>query len=263
MARKSSRVAIHCPHCGQKHVTSQIYDGTLKRCSNCGQKFKVNAGCAGAAALLAAALAGILIAWPSFASQQPPVVAAPDYVAMKRQWIEEATDRAEEAKARAIANLGSDYDSRIRATKDRLAELSDMSVPRSQYAAARKQIDECRASIAKLQTEKVERIKKAKAAPLRLVPNLYLRDIQVGSFGKLGESQFDPTPPLFRLTQVIDNNNAIMSLGSLTLWVEMTTAGLVDGTRIELIDFVHCTGTRRYETVVGGTRTVFVLKMIK
>jgi hypothetical protein len=67
----------------------------------------------------------------------------------------------------------------------------------------------------------------------------------------------------YRILQVIDQNNVILTWGpDVTWWVEMPTAGLADGQTIKITDFVHCVGTRQYRTTFGRTRTVLVLKVV-
>jgi hypothetical protein len=71
--------------------------------------------------------------------------------------------------------------------------------------------------------------------------------------------------------QIVDDNNAIVEIGyypyvsfaSLekdTVWLKNSTRNMVDGRAYTDSGYYKITGTKRYETVVGGTKTMFVLE---
>jgi hypothetical protein len=64
-----------------------------------------------------------------------------------------------------------------------------------------------------------------------------------------------------RIDQVIDRRNMLVNIYGVNFWVVMDTSGFVDDQDVA----INCRaaaiiGTKTYETAIGGTRTVFVLK---
>jgi hypothetical protein len=101
-------------------------------------------------------------------------------------------------------------------------------------------------------------LKALKAGDLGVMP--------VGEYMQFGERKTKPTG--WKVLQVLDAENALMThfdgfykeVNGEAFWFEMGTDGLVDG-RIHTFDGIwECKGTRRYNSAVGGTRTVFVLR---
>jgi hypothetical protein len=77
----------------------------------------------------------------------------------------------------------------------------------------------------------------------------------VGTIGRLTKA---------KVTQVVDETNALVSRSEETLWVaNVSTAGIVDGRDLDDNLIVEVVGTRRYKTVAGATNTVFVLKPLQ
>jgi hypothetical protein len=62
--------------------------------------------------------------------------------------------------------------------------------------------------------------------------------------------------------QVIDDNAAIMEWSRTLHWVEMPTAGIVDGKTYEMNKVMRVTGTKRYTTVLGAQRTILALEAV-
>lgn len=68
--------------------------------------------------------------------------------------------------------------------------------------------------------------------------------------------------PALRIVQVIDESTALVSTasGDIRLASGFSTAGKVDGGAMSFPGAVQVTRTTQYETVNGGTKTVFVLE---
>ncbi len=90
----------------------------------------------------------------------------------------------------------------------------------------------------------------------------------------IGELPFPLKPgavgvmPLIDVTQVIDDKSLLGDLRYLykangmvpALLTGIPTEGVVDGRKVEFKTPMYVAGTRQFETVSGGTRTVFLLK---
>ncbi len=84
-----------------------------------------------------------------------------------------------------------------------------------------------------------------------------LADPKIGSIGRWHPRQ------IFTVSQVIDENNMLVRRGSATFWFEgFSTEGLVDDSTISATMTTVVAGTKKYTTVLGGSRTVFVFKPI-
>lgn len=84
------------------------------------------------------------------------------------------------------------------------------------------------------------------------VPEIMLND-GVGEIGLLEE---------VAVFQVVDANNFLARRGDQYLYIETSTAGLIDGQGIDLGQFVKIVGTKQYTTLGGGSNTVVHLKTI-
>ena len=63
------------------------------------------------------------------------------------------------------------------------------------------------------------------------------------------------------IAQVIDGQSAIVEIGQRTFWMTgFSTEGLEDGARVQATGVFYCPGSKRYENVLGGTKTVLVLE---
>lgn len=87
---------------------------------------------------------------------------------------------------------------------------------------------------------------------------LRLSNIRVGDFGDLGP---------FTVQQVIDDGALVHAPSdefgeSAVLLIGINTGGMVDGKTYSWSSPFRVSGTTRYTTVLGGTRTVFVLKPV-
>lgn len=122
-------------------------------------------------------------------------------------------------------------------------------------------------------------LKKAKASPHEM-PKLYLWDLAVGDIGRLAgglPSSDDPRENRFQVLQVVDDDSMlIQSHGKgytgnaanvairrvqKTAWVSgVSTAGITDDEYIPLSQVFEVKGTKRYQTALGGSSTVFELR---
>lgn len=98
---------------------------------------------------------------------------------------------------------------------------------------------------------------KAIRAAKHVAPRVTLDKMNVGDIGIVTDN--GRRELLVKIQQVVDADNVIVSYGQEWLWLKIPTAGFVDGRTLTLDKTMEVTGTRRYSTVVGGSKTVFVL----
>jgi len=103
-----------------------------------------------------------------------------------------------------------------------------------------------------------------------LVPTLKIQNaMKVGDFGRL-DSMAE-----YEIAQIIDEGNMRLNVRNLTfrqarvdygdsynVWVKGNTKGLTDGTKIQIEDVFQVTGTKQYNTAIGGSKTVYVLEKV-
>lgn len=107
--------------------------------------------------------------------------------------------------------------------------------------------------------------------PLPGFPMLTVPKVAVGRIGKLrrvisvGDDHAEGE--VFRVVQVIDENNVIVSFADkflredVALWLTMPTSGMVDGKSYSTNGWIFETvETKTYGTAAGGTRTLFRLE---
>lgn len=98
-------------------------------------------------------------------------------------------------------------------------------------------------------------------ADSRPVPHSFeATDWRVGDVGCFwnGGTRHYFTPPIL---QIINDNEMLVSLGYKTLLIRgISTNGLADDQTIELSGVFTITGTAKYDTAIGDTRTVFVFE---
>jgi hypothetical protein len=195
-------------------------------------------------------------------------ISAVTFVVLAAQASAQDYDKMKQQLADQAKELAASYDKKIDEMEKEMSEKK-----KSIYNADVKRANELHA--------KIEKAKKAKAAALVASGRVEPQDLKVGFFGKLQtarpiipanvpahvaarrEQKAGDGIPVFRIMQVVDEDNAIMGWEDKTFWVEMPTAGKVDGDQIRVVDYVHCKGTKTYTTVTGGTLTCLQLKFVK
>lgn len=90
-------------------------------------------------------------------------------------------------------------------------------------------------------------------------PDMEPDSLKVGMLGRLGNER---GPYAFEIQTVVDKSNAIVKTGNSYLWLEIPTTGMVDGKRFTFNGLMEVTGTRTYKTVIGGSKTIFVLRIV-
>ncbi|MEX2673412.1 MAG: hypothetical protein WD294_15035 [Phycisphaeraceae bacterium] len=87
-------------------------------------------------------------------------------------------------------------------------------------------------------------------------PILTIADFEIGAVGRIDDRI------RMEILQVIDDGNALVRVGrDTTIWLSgVNVANRVDGERVSLKETVAITESRRYETAIGGSRTVFVME---
>lgn len=98
---------------------------------------------------------------------------------------------------------------------------------------------------------------------------LNMRSRKVGSIGTIESIVDNGVDAGAFVVQVIDDENAIVrcrtyseSFGKDHLWAKMPTAGLVDGSAVRLAGVWEITGTKRFPTLNGGQRTIFLIEQV-
>ena len=93
------------------------------------------------------------------------------------------------------------------------------------------------------------------------------RSPTIGAIGRISASMFG-RQPIHKVTQVIDGQNMLIkSTGWARPWLDFWVKGvltkdIVDGETLTIPGVFEITGTRTYETVLGGSKTVFVLEPV-
>lgn len=189
----------------------------------------------------------LLLSWSGAA--EPP----PDYPKLKSEW-----DRTVKAKMAAeMSRLDRDaegFKQEIADAKAAKKKATDFG-RKADANAAQERIDRATADLTRLAVARESRQKR----PYAIRP----RELDFGAFGLLGTNGSQDEPPVFRVLQVIDPANALMTWGEATYWVEANTAKWVDGTRVEMNGFVHCVGKKEYKSAAGVKRTVLHLKSVR
>lgn len=78
-----------------------------------------------------------------------------------------------------------------------------------------------------------------------------IRDADVGFFGKVRDG--------FIVSQVVDEANVLIKCNTETWWIVTDTSKMADGDKVRISGFMFCPGTKKYNTVLGASRTVRVL----
>ena len=64
-----------------------------------------------------------------------------------------------------------------------------------------------------------------------------------------------------RVRQVVDDDEMLADYLGQPVWIRgLTTKGVVDGSVVPVLDTMRVSGTKRYGTVVGSTKTVFIVE---
>jgi hypothetical protein len=110
------------------------------------------------------------------------------------------------------------------------------------------------AQVKKLDAERLELVKDDRAdrtSDVRVEPTNRL-PLEVGGVGKLSGVE---------VLQVVDDDEMMVEYAETRLWLEgISTEGIADGVAGDLPGVYLITGTKRYETAIGGLKTVFVAK---
>lgn len=78
-------------------------------------------------------------------------------------------------------------------------------------------------------------------------------ELTVGSYGKLNGE--------FEVFQVLDEENMLVKYRDSTIWVSgIDTTNIVDEQQFKIEKEMRVTGTRQYNTLMGGTKKVFVVE---
>ncbi len=97
------------------------------------------------------------------------------------------------------------------------------------------------------------------------MPQLILDNLHVGAVGALEfpEGMIGDRTPSFEVMQITDGTNMMVTMFGQRVWVSgVSTAGLVDGKKVELPQVFRITGTKTYKTAIGGSNTVFVFSPV-
>ena len=85
--------------------------------------------------------------------------------------------------------------------------------------------------------------------------------LQIGSAGR--NTSYGWTGSRVTVRQVIDAENVLVDWGKTSLWVgRMSTENLVDGKKLRLPGIFRYAGTKQYQTVIGGTKTVYLIEKV-
>jgi hypothetical protein len=191
-----------------------------------------------------AVLLGLLLIPATVAGQE----AKPDYTKMKAEWTE---------KAKATHELDLKFlGERIKEQDAVVADLKQ-KVAKATKAATKKSLQ---VDLALAEKEQVLRVKqKESAEKAGYFSGSDPSEVKVGYFGPLYVN--GTQRPFLTAVQVIDKGNALMKWGGKTFWVELDASKLADGDRVEVTQFVHCPGTKQYDSALGK-RTVLLLRII-
>jgi hypothetical protein len=119
---------------------------------------------------------------------------------------------------------------------------------------------------------KLDEAKARAANPEPYIPRLGVYSLQAGRIGRLRESVFhvprEQDGQQFAVQQVLDEGSCIASLSKgrgerEVIWLDQPTEGMVDGKTYATGDAIYeVTGTTTYKTAIGGSKTVFRLKLV-
>ena len=89
-------------------------------------------------------------------------------------------------------------------------------------------------------------------------PNITLKTMKVGDIGVL----VDPygAQVTAKITQIVDEESAIIAVDSQSIWLTVDTTGLKVGKRFVMTMPFEVTGTTTHKSVGGGSKTMFVLE---
>tara|TARA_R110002049_G_scaffold305056_1_gene500968 strand:- start:1818 stop:2705 length:888 start_codon:yes stop_codon:yes gene_type:complete len=69
--------------------------------------------------------------------------------------------------------------------------------------------------------------------------------------------------PIFPVVQIIDGQTMIVESGDETCWIEgISTEGITDDSKITILEDVEVVGQKRYTTVLGSKKTVWLIKPV-
>ncbi len=196
----------------------------------------------------------------------PLRAAEPDYKAMKAEWGKFVVEHGK-----------SDLKFRQEEAKEKIEALQAEKI--SVKAQTKKLLDIVGKKRQQIDTDKVEaaRLKTMVEAKAKSIPDLEKvfkeepqttgygidpRDLKEGSFGLLGNGYQTAFPPQFKIIQIQDGSNLIATWGKKVYWIEVPTEGMVDKDDLVVTDYVHCLGTKSYQSVAGKS-TVLHLKIVK
>jgi hypothetical protein len=96
------------------------------------------------------------------------------------------------------------------------------------------------------------RLKDLKAGDALAMPFLSYDNLKVGDIGRPEYG--------FNVNQIVDESNVIVKyVGETDLWLKgFDTKDLTDDSRINSVDCVRITGTKKYTTVTGASRTILL-----
>jgi hypothetical protein len=173
---------------------------------------------------------------------------APDYVKLKDEWEAKAKAWREGKVAAATAEV-KHCDEKIAALRKKL------------QTAPAPQAGKLKAEIAGYERLKAGKEKDAAKWEKRF-PVTDPDAVTEGAFAKFGVNGSSSTPPVFKVVQVIDRDNALLSWGAKTYWVELDAAKLADGDTVTVTAFVHHKGTKQYVSAGGVKRTVRLFRFV-
>ena len=166
----------------------------------------------------------------------------------------------------------------MKTMKQRLAAIEDVS------ANVSKAVADVAAEISSLQPPPEHKSDPPQALPdIKRRPatssRIYLGEtLKVGMRGKLANTP-GGTSVYFRVEQVVDADEMLIRAlyqrrltrypgataesGLTDLWLKgEPTSGIVDGARLDLKGFFEISGTKTFQTMGGGTRTIFIIRRL-
>lgn len=144
-----------------------------------------------------------------------------------------------------------------------LAQMKDLLRQRSKsnrrLTAAEKQVKAVEVKAIKAAISRLENT--AEFCRPTMAPGI-LRDGYCGRIQLLEFIGGEQTTAIARIKQIVDETNLIVEAGAHDYWIQgMSTKGLADGNRFRLAGAWHVNGSKTYETVLGGSKTVLVLEI--
>jgi hypothetical protein len=188
----------------------------------------------------------------------------PNYEKLKERWAKEAKEIHELREKSRLAEIDMNVGKLNAKNKELAKEAKDL---KSTVGKKKAQIvaDNSKASTVERKIEinegEIKRLlatKKPRTEDYAIDP----RDLKEGSFGILGANESKSVPPRFRVLQIQDRTNALMTWGKKTYWMQIETKGLTDGDEVQIRDYVHCLGTKTYNSLTGKN-TVLELRVVK